>query len=263
MGRLVRGGDGLVLNKYRAKVDPIMQPMAKRLERVSPDALSWLAILFAALAGLLLYAAWWYGHHLLLLAFLAIVLNALFDALDGYVARLTGKASRLGDYLDHVLDRYADAFIFGGIAVSGYCHAPVGIVAIFGVFFTSYMGTQGQAIGLTRNYGGVLGRADRLALVLLFILVQWGLVVATEDPVLATLDIYGTAYALTPLELFMIIVAVLGNVTALQRGSAKRRAPSDEAASHASQVGAAARALGRARGIVGTALGALGHPYHH
>ncbi len=210
----------MVLNKYRSNVDPIMKPIARRLERVNPDLLSWLAIVFAVLAGYLFVAAWEHDHDLLLLAFLAIVLNAVFDALDGYIARFTGKASKLGDFLDHVLDRYADAFIFGGIAVSGYCHTPVGIVAIFGVFFTSYMGTQGQAIGLTRNYGGILGRADRLALLLLFTLGQWVYVVATDDVFLVTLDLWGTAYPVTLMEVFMIIVAVLGNITAIQRGTA-------------------------------------------
>ena len=197
-----------------------MKPIAERLKAVEPDTLSWLAMAFAVLAGAMFFVAWEYSHHLLLLAFAAIVLNAVLDALDGYVARLTGKASRLGDFLDHVLDRYADAFIFGGIAVSGYCHTPVGILAIFGVFFTSYMGTQGQAIGLTRNYGGILGRADRLALLLLFILAQWAYVVVLEDPVLATLEVRGIAYPLTVLEVLMVIVAVGGNVTALQRGVA-------------------------------------------
>jgi phosphatidylglycerophosphate synthase len=197
-----------------------MKPMAQRLERVNPDTLSWLAILCAFLGGVLFVAAWEYDHDLLLLAFLAIILNAVLDALDGYVARLTGKASRLGDFLDHVLDRYADAMIFGGIAISGYCHAPVGILAIFGVFFTSYMGTQGQAIGLTRNYGGILGRADRLVLLLLFTLLQWGYIAVFDDPVLVTLDLWGTAYPLTLMEVFMVIVAVGGNVTAVQRGTA-------------------------------------------
>ncbi len=210
----------MVLNKYRSNVDPIMKPIARKLKKVNPDVLSWLAIAFAALAGYLFIAAWEYDHDLLLLVFVAIVLNAVLDALDGYVARFTGKASRLGDFLDHVLDRYADAFIFGGLAISGYCHTPVGIVAIFGVFFTSYMGTQGQAIGLTRNYGGMMGRADRLALLLFFTLVQWVYIVVTDKVYLVTLDLFGTAYPVTLMEVFMVIVAIGGNITALQRGTA-------------------------------------------
>jgi len=210
----------MVLNKYRSNVDPIMKPMARKLQKVNPDVLSWLAILFAVLAGYLFIAAWDHDHDLLLLAFVAIVLNSVLDALDGYVARFTGKASRLGDFLDHVLDRYADAFIFGGLAISGYCHTPVGIVAIFGVFFTSYMGTQGQAIGLTRNYGGILGRADRLALLLFFTLAQWAYFVVTDGVYLVTLEFWGTAYPVTLMEVFMVIVAIGGNITAIQRGTA-------------------------------------------
>ncbi len=191
----------MVLNKYRSNVDPIMKPIARKLQKVNPDVLSWLAILFAVLAGYLFIAAWEHDHDLLLLAFIAIVLNSVLDALDGYVARFTGKASRLGDFLDHVLDRYADAFIFG-------------------VFFTSYMGTQGQAIGLTRNYGGILGRADRLALLLFFTLAQWVYFVVTDGVYLVTLEFWGTAYPVTVMEVFMVIVAIGGNITALQRGTA-------------------------------------------
>lgn len=197
-----------------------MKPVARKMEKVNPDTLSWLAIICAALAGYMFIAAGKYDHDLLLLALLFIILNAVLDALDGYIARFTGKASKLGDFLDHVLDRYADAFIFGGIAISLYCHYFVGLVAIFGVFFTSYMGTQGQAIGLTRNYGGIMGRADRLVLLLLFVIIQWAYTVATDTAYFVELDIWGTIYPLSILEVFMMIVAVLGNLTAIQRGVA-------------------------------------------
>ena len=210
----------MVLNKYRSAVDPIMRPIARKMEKVNPDTLSWLAIICAALAGYMFIAAGKHDHDLLLLALLFIILNAVLDALDGYIARFTGKASKLGDFLDHVLDRYADAFIFGGIAISIYCHYFVGLVAVFGVFFTSYMGTQGQAIGLTRNYGGILGRADRLALLLLFVILQWVYSAATDETYLVDLDLWGTVYSLSILEVFMIIVAIFGNLTALQRGVA-------------------------------------------
>ena len=96
----------------------------------------------------------------------------------------------------------------------------MGLVAIFGVFFTSYMGTQGQAIGLDRNYGGILGRADRLGLLLFFTLVQWVYIAVTDEVYLVTLEIWGTTYPLTLIEVLMIIVAIGGNVTALQRGTA-------------------------------------------
>jgi archaetidylinositol phosphate synthase len=218
MGGLVRGGDGVVLNQYRSMADPFLNPLAKRLSGVSPDALTWIALLFSILAGLSFWLAGELSYHYLLLAFFAIILNALFDALDGWVARITGKASKRGDFLDHVLDRYADAFIVGGIVLSIYSHFTVGLLAILGVFFTSYMGTQSQALGLARDYGGILGRADRLVLLLMFTLGQWSFITVADHAYVVELDIGSELYAVTVLEILLIWFALAGHLTAVQRG---------------------------------------------
>ncbi|MXR22580.1 CDP-alcohol phosphatidyltransferase family protein, partial [Halobacterium sp. PCN9] len=63
-----------------------------------------------------------------------------------------------------VLDRYADVVIVAGLA-AGIGRYDLGLAAVTGVLLTSYLGTQAQAVGLDRVYGGVLGRADRLALI--------------------------------------------------------------------------------------------------
>jgi archaetidylinositol phosphate synthase len=194
-------------------------PLAKRLSWMDPDTMTWLAMLFAVVTGVAVWAAGEWGHHLLLLALLAIVLNSLLDALDGLVARLTDKASPRGDFLDHVVDRYADAFIIGGILLSAYCHVTVGVLALLGVIFTSYMGTQAMALGVGRDYGGILGRADRLVLLILAFLVQWGWVVGTGHAHILTLDIRGIDYQVTVLEALMVWFAIAGHVTALQRAT--------------------------------------------
>jgi archaetidylinositol phosphate synthase len=198
--------------------DPFLNPLAKRLSGVSPDALTWIALLFSILAGLSFWLAGELSYHYLLLAFFAIILNALFDALDGWVARITGKASKRGDFLDHVLDRYADAFIVGGIVLSIYSHFTVGLLAILGVFFTSYMGTQSQALGLARDYGGILGRADRLVLLLMFTLGQWSFITVADHAYVVELDIGSELYAVTVLEILLIWFALAGHLTAVQRG---------------------------------------------
>jgi archaetidylinositol phosphate synthase len=125
---------------------------------------------------------------------------------------LAGKASARGDFLDHVLDRYADVFMLGGIALNAaYCHLEVGMLALLGVLLTSYMGTQAQAVGQGRAYGGILGRADRIVLLFVGGLIQ--LALAPAGRVLLGVD--GLAFG--PIEWFMVLFAVLGNVTALQR----------------------------------------------
>ncbi len=154
----------MVLDRYRKAADRILVPVASRMLRTNPNAVSWVAFLAAVGAGLGFFVG---GGGFLGLALLLILVNAYLDALDGKIAKMAGKASSRGDFLDHVLDRYADVFMIGGIAFSAYCDLRVGTLALLGVLLTSYMGTQAQAVGQGRRYAGLLGRADRL--VLLFV----------------------------------------------------------------------------------------------
>ena len=207
----------MVLNRYRAMADSFMVPLAKRFSGYSPDTLSWLAFAMAVPAGFLFWAAGAWSYHILLLAMLAIAISAGFDALDGWVARLTGRASKRGDFLDHVLDRYADAFIIGGIAFSAFCHLWVGLLGLLGVLFTSYMGTQAQALGLRRDYGGILGRADRMAMLFFAPFFQWLWTAITHDLAVVTVKVGDVRYGITLLEMLVIWFAIAGNATAMQR----------------------------------------------
>ncbi len=167
---------------------------------VSPNTLSIVSLLFAALAGLFFSLA---DPGLLLPAGFFVAMNAILDTADGVLARMVGKASKKGDFLDHVVDRYADMFIIGGIIFGHYVRWEVGLVAIIGVLLTSYMGTQAQAVGLGRMYSGMIGRADRLLLVIAAAILTW----------LYPYPVWGLSF----LGWCMLIFAVLCNVTALQR----------------------------------------------
>ncbi len=199
----------MVLDRYRKAADRILVPVASRMLRVNPNAVSWIAFLGAVGAGLGFFVG---GGGFLGLALLLILVNAYLDALDGKIAKMAGKASSRGDFLDHVLDRYADVFMIGGIAFSAYCDLRVGTLALLGVLLTSYMGTQAQAVGQGRRYAGLLGRADRLVLLFVGALLQ--LLVSPSAAVR-----WGIApLAFQPLEWFMVLFAVLGHATAVQRG---------------------------------------------
>jgi phosphatidylglycerophosphate synthase len=82
-------------------------------------------------------------------------------------------SSRRGDLLDHTLDRVADILILGGIALGPLVDTTVGFAAIIGVLMLSYMGTQAQAIGAGRDYAGLLGRADRLVVLIMVPIIQY------------------------------------------------------------------------------------------
>jgi archaetidylinositol phosphate synthase len=194
----------MVLDRYRAVADRLLVPVAARLVRVNPDTVSWSALAAAAGAGISFALG---GAGFLTIALFLVLANSYLDALDGKIAKLAGKASPRGDFLDHVLDRYADVFMIGGVAFSIYSQLWVGTLAVLGVLLTSYMGTQAQALGQGRLYAGLLGRADRLVLLFLGGLLQ--LLVSPSGMVF-----WG---AFEPLEWFMVLFAVLGHATAVQR----------------------------------------------
>jgi len=200
----------MVLDSHRSKVDFIMDPVAKAMVKVPPNHISLIALALAALAGALLYLS--HAHwELLPVAAVVVLVSGFFDGLDGKVARLVGKADRTGDFLDHVLDRYADMLMIGGVAVSAWCSPYLGMMALIGVLLTSYMGTQAQAVGAKRMYAGLLGRADRIVLSFLAPLVQLGMVLL-GSPEVALLG-----YEINAFEAMMLWFAVVGNLTAIQR----------------------------------------------
>ena len=201
----------MVLDGQRKNVDPILIGIAKRFTRVNPDVLSWMSVVFAFIAGLFFYFSSPQGelvNYYLYGAVLFVFLNGLFDAIDGKVAKLTKKTSKRGDFLDHALDRYADVFIVGGLALSPWCDIRIGLLAIIGMLLTSYMGTQAQAVGHKRDYSGLLGRADRIVLLMIVPLIQH---------ILLHYSSIQLPLGFSLLEWMLIWFAVVGNITAVQR----------------------------------------------
>jgi archaetidylinositol phosphate synthase len=206
----------VVLDAKRDKADFLLLPLARRMENISPNTLTVYAILCAIFAGLFFFMSEPVDLRpvYLFVALIFLCLNALFDALDGRVAKLWKKDSKRGDFLDHLLDRYADIFIIGGIALSPYCDVFLGFLALLGVLMTSYVGTQAEATGSGRIYAGMMGRADRLVLLMIAVLLQIILLLA------GTFRIGFEGYfTFTILEYAMIIFAILGHATALQRAA--------------------------------------------
>src|SRR2546430_2714120 len=146
--RLGVRGALVVLDRYRKAADAFLVPVASRMLRVNPNLVSWIAFLAAVGAGISFFIG---GGGLLGLALALMLVASYLDALDGKIAKMAGKASVRGDFLDHVLDRYADVFMLGGIAFNAtYCRLGVGTLALLGVLLTPYMGTQAQAVGQGR-----------------------------------------------------------------------------------------------------------------
>jgi archaetidylinositol phosphate synthase len=152
----------MVLEGYRARVDAYVARLARPFLGWHPNRLSWTALSLAVAAGSLAALVRWSTPLLFLPVAALIFLSGLFDVLDGAVARATARTSARGDFLDHVLDRYADVALVIGIAASSYANPVIALLALVSLLLTSYMGTQAQAVGQGRLYGGLLTRADRL-----------------------------------------------------------------------------------------------------
>ena len=193
----------MVLDSYRKNADKFLNPITEKFSGMNPNTVSVLSLVLAGLGGLSYYL----GHYFLLLAFILIILSALFDALDGKIARLKNISSKKGDMLDHVFDRYSDMFIVLGMTFSIYGNIYLGLFAILGILLTSYMGTQSQALGLKRNYSGIAGRADRLVLIIIFALVQF---FVTAHFALYSVEIYATG-------ILLIWFGLAGNINAITR----------------------------------------------
>ncbi|MFY9749810.1 MAG: CDP-alcohol phosphatidyltransferase family protein [Methanoregula sp.] len=189
----------MTLDQFRPHVKVYFDPLVRFAIRcrITPNVLTIAAFVASAVAGILFF------FRLELWAVLAVAINAFCDAMDGAVARETKSQSLRGDFLDHAVDRYADIFIITGIFASGLVPWPIGVLALTGVLMSSYLGTQAQAVGVGRYYGGVLGRADRLVLIML--------------AGIATLIFPLTIYSLNWLGWLLLLFGVFGHVTAFQR----------------------------------------------
>jgi archaetidylinositol phosphate synthase len=153
----------MTLDQFRPHAANLLRPLTGLCIRagLTPNSFSVAAFLASVAAGLAFLA----GAVPAATALVAV--NALFDSLDGAIAREMKMASTRGDFLDHVLDRYADIFIITGIFAGGAAPWIIGVFGLTGVLMSSYLGTQAQAVGVGRYYGGTLGRADRLVLIVI------------------------------------------------------------------------------------------------
>jgi CDP-diacylglycerol--glycerol-3-phosphate 3-phosphatidyltransferase len=98
-------------------------------------------------------------------------ITALFDVLDGTVARRSGRSSTFGAFLDSTLDRLADGFLLGGLAVFYATNVPnrsiplmiTALLGLIGAFMTSYTRARAESLGIDAKVG-ILQRPERIVL---------------------------------------------------------------------------------------------------
>ncbi|WP_203335542.1 phosphatidylinositol phosphate synthase [Nocardioides limicola] len=190
-----------MMEHFRAFFTALLSPVAKLLLalRISPDAVTIVGTLGVA-AGALVF----FPRGELLTGVLVITAFVFSDLIDGHMARLSGRTSRFGAFLDSTLDRIGDGAIFGGLVLyfagpgDSRLYLTLTLVCLVMGSVTSYARARAESLGFTAKVG-IAERADRLVA----ILVATGLS--------AIFDVPGILYAV------LWALAVASTITVVQR----------------------------------------------
>ena len=191
------------LGVYRVK--PAFQRVLRAPERqlvrlgVHPDVITFAALGLSAAGGALLLVAAAAPRWALLAVPLIVFVRTALNALDGMVARSSGRARPWGEVLNEVTDRLADVALLGGLALASYTNGAVGAAVLMTVLFASFVGVLSKALGGPRLYSGVMAKADRM------------IVVGLAATLAAVLD------DLRALEVAQVVLLIGAGVTAAQR----------------------------------------------
>ena len=160
-----------MLNRFaRALFTRLFTPVARLLLRlgVSPDVVT-LAGTLGVSAGALVF----FPRGQLLIGVLVVTAFVFSDTVDGIMARMQGRSSAWGAYLDSTLDRVGDAAVFGGLVLYyGNGHADLGprwtqagealaLTCLVLGSVVSYARARAEGLGMQANVG-IAERADRL-----------------------------------------------------------------------------------------------------
>jgi CDP-diacylglycerol---glycerol-3-phosphate 3-phosphatidyltransferase len=152
-----------IKNGYLRLIDPVADWLVRA--RVHPNTITVIGTLCTVAGGVI------YGTGHIRTAGWFLGLTALFDVLDGTVARRSNRSSTFGAFLDSTLDRVADAAVMAGLAtfyaLNPVHHSvPMMIVCMLGLtgaFLTSYTRARAEALGTDAKVG-ILQRPERVVL---------------------------------------------------------------------------------------------------
>jgi soluble lytic murein transglycosylase len=188
-----------MLSRYRDSVRSWTDPVGRLLFRLHlrPNHLTVCGL------GVSLLAAGCFVAGQTRMAGVLLILAGLFDFFDGSLARVSGQVTPFGAFLDSVIDRYSDLVVLLGIVVL-FARTPhtrgavVAMAGLVGSVMVSYTKARAESIGIECNVG-VMERPERLICL-----------------------IAGAVFDL--LEPALWVLAILANITALQRIAFTRRA---------------------------------------
>ena len=147
-------------------------PLRSVAERIpfSPNSLTIIGFLITVLAAFIIPSN-------IRLGGIVILIGGLFDMFDGIVARIGGKTTKFGAFLDSVLDRYSDAFLFLAIAwylagKGNHTGAFLSLGTLVGAFLISYARARAEGLGKS-CHTGIMERPERIILLAFAAITGW------------------------------------------------------------------------------------------
>jgi archaetidylinositol phosphate synthase len=150
-----------VLDRLRGRLEECLGLVGEWFSRVEASPMAWTiaGLAFSVLSGVAYSYA---GYNGQLVGGVLILATGWFDIVDGAVARVTGRVSRRGAFLDSTLDRVAEVAIFLGMLAGGLAPPALVLTALSLSLLVSYTRAKGDALGITLSGVGIGERSERL-----------------------------------------------------------------------------------------------------
>lgn len=167
-----------MLDRLRSGLESNLTKVGRSFARVSPVPTAWTLVgLFVMFAAAVAYARAPYGE---LVGGLLILLSGWFDIVDGAVARVTGRTSKKGAFLDSTFDRVGEVAVFAGILVGGRANPFAVLMALSASMLVSYTRAKGDSLGISLSGVGIGERSERLLVLAVSSVIRllwWGVIV--------------------------------------------------------------------------------------
>jgi archaetidylinositol phosphate synthase len=153
-----------VLNNLRETLRPALEKVGKGFAATGLSPNFWTVVgLIIALSSAVVYGM---GVEFgLIIGGILLLVSGFFDMVDGQVARVTGKTSKKGEYLDSMFDKISEVAIFLGILVGGYAEPYLVLLAITLSLLVSYARAKSDLINIKLQGIGIGERAERLLVI--------------------------------------------------------------------------------------------------